>query len=163
MALTVVSAAQGRIGSGAIARFALASARYWSAMSQENVKAVHRIYEHLNRGDVEGVAELCADDFHMDMTERVFNPDTYRGYEGIRRFYDGVRDAWESYIWTVEDARVAGNMVVALLHCQGQSRIGGPGVDWRVAWLWKFQEGRAVTTRFYRDRERALEAAGLAE
>jgi ketosteroid isomerase-like protein len=132
-------------------------------MSQENVEVVRRIYEQLNRGDVEGVIELCDDDFLMDMSERVFNPDTYRGHDGIRRFYEGVRDAWESYRWTVEETRVRGDSVVAMLHCQGQSRQGGPTVDWRVAWLWKLRRGRPVSLRFYRDRANALEAAGLSE
>jgi ketosteroid isomerase-like protein len=132
-------------------------------MSEENVEMVRRIYEQLNRGDVEGVVELCDDDFLMDMSERVFNPDTYRGHDGIRRFYEGVSDAWESYRWAVEETRVAGDSVVAMLHCQGKSREGGPEVDWRVAWLWKFRRGRPVSLRFYRDRSKALEAAGLQE
>ena len=132
-------------------------------MTQENVEVVCRIYEQLNRGDVEGVVELCDDDFLMDMSERVFNPDTYRGHDGIRRFYEGVRDAWESYRWDVEETRVAGDSVVAMLHCKGQSREGGPEVDWRVAWLWKLRGGRPVSLRFYRHRADALEAAGLRE
>src|SRR5262245_55368054 len=97
----------------------------------------------------------------MDMTERVFNPDTYRGPDGIRRFYDGVQDAWESYRWDVEETRAAGDSVVALLHCEGRSREGGPGVDWRVAWLWQLRGGTAVSLRFYRDRASALQAVGL--
>ena len=133
------------------------------AMSQENVEIVRRIYERLNRGDAEGVIELCDDDFVMDMTERVFNPDTYRGPDGIRRFCEGVRDAWESYHWDIEDTRIVGESVVAMLHCEGRTREGGPGVDWRVAWHWELRRGRAVSTRFYRDRERALEAVGLRE
>ena len=132
-------------------------------MSQQNVEVVQEIYDRLNRGDVEGVVELCDDDFLMDMSERVFNPDTYRGHDGIRRFYDGVSDAWESYRWNVEETRVEGEMVVAMLHCQGRSREGGPQVDRRVAWLWKLREGRAVALRAYRDRADALEAAGLTE
>jgi ketosteroid isomerase-like protein len=132
-------------------------------MSQENVEIVRRIYDGLNRGDVESVVECCDDDFRMDMTERVFNPDSYRGHDGIRRFYEGVQDAWESYQWTIEETRVAGDAVLAMLHCEGQSREGGPGVDWRVAWLWELREGRAVSVRFYRDRGKALEAAGLEE
>src|SRR2546423_3497478 len=68
-------------------------------MSEENVEVVRRIYEHLNRGDVDGVVQLCDDDFLMDMSERVFNPDTYQGHAGIRRFYEGVREVWESYLW----------------------------------------------------------------
>ena len=132
-------------------------------MSQENVEIVRRIYERLNRGDVEGVVELCDDDFLMDMSERVFNPDTYRGHDGIRRFYEGVSEAWESYRWDVEETRVAGDSVVAMLHCTAQSREGGPGVDWRVAWLWKLQRGTPVSLRFYRHQMEALEAAGLQE
>ena len=132
-------------------------------MSEENVEVVRRIYERLNSGDVEGFAELCDEDFVMDMSERVFNPDTYRGPPGIRRFYEGVEEAWESYRWEVEDTRVSGNSVVAMLHCLGQSREGGPGVDWRVAWVWKFRDRKAVSARFYREREDALEAAGLSE
>jgi ketosteroid isomerase-like protein len=132
-------------------------------MAQENVEAVSLIYERLNRGDVEGVIELCGDDFLMDMSERVFNPETYRGHDGIRRFCDDVRTAWESYRWTVEETRVKGDTVVAMLYCQGQSREGGPTVDWRVAWLWELRRGEAVSVRFYRDQARALEAAGLRE
>ena len=61
-------------------------------MSEENVEVVRSAYEHLNRGDVEGLVALCDDDFRIDMSERVFNPDTYRGQDGIRRFYAGVQD-----------------------------------------------------------------------
>jgi ketosteroid isomerase-like protein len=132
-------------------------------MSQENVEIVRRTYERLNRGDAEGVVELCDDAFLMDMSERVFNPETYRGHDGIRRFCEGVRDAWESYHWDIEETRIAGDSVVVMLHCQGQSREGGPGVDWRVAWLWKLRRGRPVYVRFYRQRAKALEAAGLRE
>jgi ketosteroid isomerase-like protein len=132
-------------------------------MSEENVEVVRRIYERLNSGDVEGFADLCDEDFVMDMSERVFNPDTYRGRAGIRRFYEGVEEAWESYRWEIEDTRVSGESVVAMLHCLGQSRQGGPGVDWRVAWVWRFRDRKAVAVRFYREREDALEAAGLSE
>jgi ketosteroid isomerase-like protein len=132
-------------------------------MAEENARVVRLIYDRLNRGDVDGVIALCGEEFTMDMSERVFNPDSYLGHDGIRRFYEGVIDAWESYVWNVEGTRVAGDMVVALLHCEGQSRDGGPGVDWRVAWVWTIQDGRAVAARFYRDRAKALKAAGLPE
>jgi ketosteroid isomerase-like protein len=106
---------------------------------------------------------LCSDDFLMDMSERVFNPDTYHGREGIRRFHRDVKEAWESYQWEVEEARATRDSVVALLHCHGKSREGAPPVDWRVAWVWNFEEGRPTSLRFYRDRSKALEAAGLRE
>ncbi len=132
-------------------------------MSAENVEIVHAAYERLNRGDVEGLIELCAEDFVMDMSERVFNPDTYTGHDGIRRFYEGVRAVWESYQWDVEGTRVAGDAVVALLHCMAEGREGGVSVDWHVAWLWRFRDGRPIALRFYRDPAAAVEAAGLRE
>jgi ketosteroid isomerase-like protein len=130
-------------------------------MSQGNAETVRVAYEHLNRGDVEAVVELCGDDFRMDMTERVFNPDTYTGSDGIRRFWEGVRNVWESYRWDVEETRVAGDAVVAMLHCTAQGREGGVEVEWRVAWVWNFRDGSPVSVRFYRDPAQALEAVGL--
>jgi ketosteroid isomerase-like protein len=131
-------------------------------MSEENVETVCRAYECLNRRDVEGLLELCDDDFLMDMSERVFNPDTYRGHDGIRRFYEDLADAWEIYRWDIEETRVRGDSVIAMLHCHGKGRHG-PEVDWRVAWLWKFQGDTPTSLRFYRDRADALKAAGLRE
>lgn len=130
-------------------------------MDDGNEQSVRSAYGLLNDGDIDGFVQLCSDDFEMDMTERVFNPDTYHGADGIRRFYEGVQEVWESYHWGVEEARGAGDSVVAMLHCTAQSRESGPGVDWRVAWVWKFRQGRPASLRFYRDRADALKAVGL--
>ena len=133
------------------------------AMSDEKVEIVRRLYDLLNRRDADGLVELCADDFFMDMSERVFNPDTYRGPQGIRQFLQDVDEAWLSYRWDVQESRVAGDMVVTKLHCEGKSREGGPSVDWHVAWLWKLEGKTPASVRFYREPRRALEAAGLRE
>jgi ketosteroid isomerase-like protein len=132
-------------------------------VSEENVETVRTAYEHLNRGDIQALVELLDDEFVMDMSERVFNPDIYRGRDDIPRFYTEVRSAWESYQWEVEGTRDTSDSVVAMLHCHGQSRKGGPPVDWHVAWLWKFQSRRVVSLRFYRDPTQALKAVGLEE
>lgn len=132
-------------------------------VSAKNEETVRQIYEQLNRGDVEGVVELCDEEFVMDMSERVFNPDIYNGADGIRRFYDGVTEVWDTYRWNIEKTQVAGDEVVAMLHCRGQGRQAGPPVDWRVAWLWRFRDDRPVAVRFYRERSDALAAAGLVE
>jgi hypothetical protein len=131
-------------------------------MSEENVEIVRQAYERLNRGDVEGVVELCDENFVVDMSERVFNPAVYRGHEGIRRFYRDVMEVWETYHWDVEDALTSGDDVVAMLHCLGRGRGSGLEIDWRVAWIWTVRNGRGMSLRFFRDRDRALEAAGLA-
>jgi ketosteroid isomerase-like protein len=132
-------------------------------MSRENVEIVRRFYDLLNRGDVDGLVELCGDDFVMDMSGRVFNPDTYTGADGIRRFHRDVQDVWEAYVWDVEETRAGDDCVVAMLRCHAQGRGGGPPVEWRVAWLWRFRGDRPASLRFYRDPPEALEAVGLHE
>jgi ketosteroid isomerase-like protein len=129
-------------------------------MPADNAAIVRRIFDGLNRLDAEGVCELCDGDVVMDFSERVFNPHVYRAHEGVRRFCRDVDEAWDSYHWDVEETRVTGDAVIAMLHCQGRAREGAPGVDWRVAWLFELRNGRAVSLRFYRKRQEALEALG---
>lgn len=131
-------------------------------MSDQNAETVRLAYEHLNWRDVDALAGLCHDEFVIDMTERVFNPDTYRGRDGMRRFFDGVKDLWETYNWELKKTVVADDVVVAMLHCEGRGR-GGVRVEWDVAWLWTFRQGTPVSLRLYRDPLQALEAAGLAD
>lgn len=132
-------------------------------MSEKNAKLVRQAFDRLNRGDVEGVVELCDQGMHIDMSERVFNPAVYDGHDGIRRFYADVMEVWESYEWEVEGTRISGDEIVAMLHCVGRGGGSGLEIDWRVAWNWTVRDGRAISLRFYRDRDRALEAAGLSE
>ena len=129
-------------------------------MPEKNEETVRLAYELLNRSDVEGLIRLCDEDFSIDMSERVFNPEIYQGTQGIRRFVDGVNDAWETYLWNVTDTFVAGDVVVAMIHCEGKGREG-VRVDWDVAWLWTFRQETPVSLRLYRDAKEALEAAGL--
>ena len=51
----------------------------------------------MNRGDAEGLAALCAPDFRLDMSDRVFNPEVYSGHDGIRRFMAEVHERIYAY------------------------------------------------------------------
>lgn len=132
-------------------------------MSQENIEVVRSLHERLNSGDIDGVVELCEPGFHLDMSERVFNPEIYAGHDGIRRFYADVRDIWEQYSWTPEQLIDARPHVVALVRAQGRGRGSGLEVDRRIALVWTFDRGRATALRLYVDPARALEALGLSE
>jgi hypothetical protein len=58
------------------------------AMSRENVEIVREVMELFNDGGPRAIArlrDLIAEDVHVDMSRRVFNPDTYDGHEGLLR------------------------------------------------------------------------------
>ena len=126
-------------------------------MSQENVEVVRRAYEALNAGDIDGLVTLCHEDFNLDMSDRVFNPERYRGHDGIRRFYAEVHDPWERYVWEAEELHDKGDVVVALVRARGWGRGSGLEVDRKAAMIWTVHDGKASELRFYRHREAALE------
>jgi ketosteroid isomerase-like protein len=60
-------------------------------MSEENVEIVRRAHEALNAGNIDELVSLCHQDFQLDMSDRVLNPATYEGHDGIRQFYSEFR------------------------------------------------------------------------
>jgi ketosteroid isomerase-like protein len=131
-----------------------------SPTPQGRVEIVRRAHQALNDGDMDALLALCAADFHLDMSDRVFNPAVYDGHDGIRRFYSEVCDVWERYVWEPEELLEADDLVVALIRSFGRGRGSGAEVERRTAMAWTVRAGRAQALRFYRDRDEALAATG---
>ena len=76
-----------------------------------------------------------------------------------------------SWLWDeFEDARIevhelvdAGDQVLASVTLQGRGRQSGADVAWDLWHLWWIKGGKAVRGQAFRDKEQALEAAGLSE
>jgi ketosteroid isomerase-like protein len=122
---------------------------------------VRRAHDALNRGDAEALAALCAPDFRLDMSDRIFNPAVYMGHEGIRRFVADVQEVWETFTWEPTDLKEAGGVVLALVHSVGRGRGSGLQIDRHSAMLWKIPEDVLLALTFYRDPSTARKAAGL--
>jgi ketosteroid isomerase-like protein len=127
------------------------------------VELVQRALAALNSGDIEQLVAICDRNFELDMSDRVFNPSTYRGHEGIRQFHAEVLEVWEQYAWEPEQVVENGDHVVALLRTSGKGRGSGLEVERQTAMIWTVRGDKALSLRFYRDQHRALEAAGLRE
>jgi ketosteroid isomerase-like protein len=132
-------------------------------MSQETLEIVGLAHERLNEGDIDGLIALCDGDFELDMSARLLNPETYRGHEGIRRFYREVCEVWEEFRWEPLRFFEAADKVVVLLHSHGRGRGSGLEMARDAAMVWTAREDRVVSVRFYIDQGEALEAAGLSE
>lgn len=123
------------------------------------VELVRRALAALNAGDIEALIAICARDFELDMSDRVFNPATYRGHDGIRQFHSEVLEVWERYVWEPEEIFERGNRVVALVRTSGKGRGSGLEIDRQTGMLWTVRDDKVLSLRFYRDRAQALEAA----
>jgi ketosteroid isomerase-like protein len=122
---------------------------------------VRRCYSAWNSGDFETLERLLATDVEIDATDRVINPDRYRGREGFRRMVADLSEIWDS--WHVEardlteqDDRV---FVTHEVHARGK----GSGVELvRTYWsVWTVRGGEVTKVSLHVDRDRALAAAGL--
>jgi ketosteroid isomerase-like protein len=122
---------------------------------------VRRAHAALNRGDAEALAALCAPDFRLDMSDRVFNPEVYSGHDGIRRFVAEVHDVWETFTWEPTDVKEARDVVLALVHSVGRGRGSGLEIERHSAMLWVIPEETLVALTFYRDPSAAQKAAGV--
>lgn len=125
-------------------------------MSSESFEIVERAHEALNSGDIDALVGLCARDFRLDMSDRVFNPAVYEGHDGIRQFYAEVRDVWQVYVWEPERLLEAGSDVVALIRSTGRGRGSGVEVERETAIVWSLRDGSLTGLCFYRNRDEAL-------
>ena len=138
-------------------------------MSEENVEVVRRVLT-TRQGEMatgneiaDEIADLLDSDVRLDLSERVFNPAIYEGYEGIARWRADISDVWDSYRTEPEEFFDGDEVVVVFTRESGRGKGSGVEVDRSIAFLCRLRAGRVSEIRLYRDRERALRDAGLAE
>ena len=130
-------------------------------MSEENVEITRQILGAWNSGDIEGAVEMLHPDCLLDVTARVFNPETYVGHGGFRRFAIDIEDVWEQFGFGAEDLLSAGEYVVALGTSQAEGRGSGIRLGNDSAWVFTIRDGLVTEGRLYYNQDEALKAAGL--
>src|SRR6266550_5433024 len=127
-------------------------------MSQEDVDVVRRALA-ARRSEF---ADLLDPAVRLDLSERVFNPAVYEGYEGIMRWRADVGDVWDSYRSEPEEFFDGDEVVVVFTRERGRAKGSGIEVDQHpTALLCRLRGRRVSEIRLYHDRERALRDAGL--
>jgi ketosteroid isomerase-like protein len=132
-------------------------------MSEENVELVRRWFEGLTTRDYAAFPELAHPDFVLDLSRNIFNPDTYRGVDGLRLFAERVDEMWDELEARPEEIIDAGDRAVVAVRMKGTGRGGIEG-EMVVFSVYEFRDGKiARITGGFRERDEALEAAGLSE
>ena len=113
-------------------------------------------YDALGRRDFEALSGLADPGFEMDLTDRVLNPATYRGAEGVARFLQEVDELWASMDLTVEQVLERDDEALAVLRVKLQGRGSGVQLNDRIAQWWTLRDGKLVGMRLYQDADAAL-------
>jgi ketosteroid isomerase-like protein len=131
-------------------------------MSQQDVQLVWRAMQAWNREDIDELVPLTDPEVEFVSIFAGMEGRTYRGYDGLRRYFADMKDAWAEFHRDIEGMKDAGsNQVVVFFRLLGTARASGVPVDERVTTVFRLREGRLYRMVVYRDRDEALEAAGL--
>ena len=128
-------------------------------MSQENVERIKAGFDAHNRGDVDALVEV----YHPEAVFETLLLGTHHGNEAIRLIYEENQKTLSGYDVVPVELIDAGDQVVAVAQVTGvgpASQIAMEDRD-RFAFLFTIKNGRVVREQAFRNREEALEAAGL--
>jgi ketosteroid isomerase-like protein len=118
------------------------------------------VNEAFNSADIERILELLHPDFETTVPpEFSAEPDTYRGHEGMRRYFESFQEAMNEIRFEQEDMQEVGPYVVLAVRLTATGRTTGIPVEQRLAQVWTVRDGQAVRVRSYPSFATALEAA----
>jgi ketosteroid isomerase-like protein len=119
-------------------------------------EVLRRAYEALARRDFAALDELADPDLEMDLSERVLNPATYRGAEGLLQFLGEIDELWEWMRIEVERVVERGDDLLAVLMVTVKGRGSGVEIESRIAQRWTLRDGKLRRMYLYVDAEAAL-------
>lgn len=133
-------------------------------MPKGNVEIVRRANAAFNSGDMERILALMDPEFETAVGPELSpEPDTYRGHDGIRRYFDSFRDAMDQIRFDPASFREVGASVVVAVRLSAKGRSTGILVEQHLGQVWTIRDGKALRVRSYGSYPEALEAAGLQE
>jgi ketosteroid isomerase-like protein len=132
-------------------------------MSEQNVKAVKEGFEALERGDVDDLLARIHPEFEFTTPPTLtVEPDTYRGEEGVRRYFDSFYDAMEDVRFVPEEFIDAGERVVVPVQLLARGKETGLEVEQRIVQVWSVRDGKASRVEVFATLEEAMDAARAA-
>ena len=122
-------------------------------------------FEAFRREGVRALLDRIDPEFEIEVPPDLSaEPDTYRGPEGLRRYFAGFEGVMEDLRFDLEEFIDAGDgKVVAAGRMSARSAAAGLPVEQRNAQLWTVREGKLLRARAYATKEQALAAARGAE
>jgi ketosteroid isomerase-like protein len=129
-------------------------------MSEANVDLVRRGFESLREGDFETLLPLIHPEFEATTPAALAaEPDTYRGQDGVRRYFESFYDAMDRVRFEADEFIEVGELVVVPMTLLARGRTTGIETAQRIVLVWEVKDGLAYRANVYATLEEAMEAA----
>lgn len=129
-------------------------------MTGGNLQLARDGFEALQDGDVEALLPFVHPEFELTTPPNMAaEPDTYRGEEGVRRYFSSFYEAMDRVWFEADDFIEVGDRVVipTTLHTRG--RTTGIETEQRVVQVWELKDELAFRIEVYPTVEQAMDAA----
>jgi ketosteroid isomerase-like protein len=131
-------------------------------VASSNLETVQEAFETLSEGGYEALLPLIHPEFEVTTPpELASEPDTYRGPEGVRRYFESFYEAMEEIHFEPTSFHAVGERVVVELRLRARGRTSGIEAEQRLVQVWDLRDGLAVKLEVYPGLDEALEAARL--
>jgi ketosteroid isomerase-like protein len=130
-----------------------------AAMSKENLELIRAGFAAHNRGDLDALQEV----YDPDVVFETLLLGTHRGNEAIRLIYEENQKTLAGYDVEPVELIDSEDQVVAVAQVKGVGPVSQIPMEDRdqFAFLFTIRDGRVVREQAFRNRDEALDAAGL--
>jgi len=128
-------------------------------MSEASVEVVRRLFELYASGGIEPTLELMDEDIVIVIPpEMSAEPGTYRGHEGVRRYFAGFEGMLEDVRYEALELIPEGKYVLARARLAGRGVSSGLEVDLQTVVAHTLEGGKLTRIEPYTDLESAKDA-----
>ena len=129
-------------------------------MSRDNVEIVRRVYSALAEQGVEAVIALADPEFEVTTPPSLASePDTYRGHDGIRRWFDSFDEVMDEIRWDAHSFQPVGDRVVVEFTLRARGKTTGLAFGQDAVMVWSLRDGKAIRVELFESLDEALAAA----
>jgi len=129
-------------------------------VSRENLEIVQRGFDAFNETGVEGILPFIHPEFEATTPPNLASePDTYRGHDGIRRWFDSFDEVMEEIRWDAHGYQQVGDQVVVEFTLRARGKTTGLDFGQDAVMVWSLRDGKAIRVELFETLDEALAAA----
>jgi ketosteroid isomerase-like protein len=130
------------------------------SVSSDNVEIVQQAVEGFNERGVDGILPLIHEEFEATTPPNLASePDTYRGHDGVRRWFDSFYEVMDEIRWDAHEYRPVGDRVVVGFTLRARGKTTGLDFGQNAVMVWSFRDGKGSRIELFETMEEALAAA----
>jgi hypothetical protein len=133
-------------------------------MSQKNIEIVRGAYAALAEQGVEAMLAFTDPQFETTTPPSLASePDTYRGHEGVRRYFGSFGDALEGVYFVGQEFTAVGDKVLVDTKMHARGRTTGIEAEQRAFLVFTLRDGLVKRVETFAEQGQAIEAAAVQE